>query len=67
LTFGAKGGIYIAGGVIPRFQEFFIKSAFREKFEEKGRFVSYLKPIPVYIVIHKNLGLLGTAKKLRQM
>ena len=38
-----------------------------EKFEDKGRFVSYLKPIPVYIVIHENLGLLGTAKKLRQM
>jgi glucokinase len=67
LTFGAKGGIYIAGGVIPRFQDFFINSGFREKFEDKGRFVSYLKPIPVYIVIHKNLGLLGTAKKLRQM
>ena len=67
LTFGAKGGIYIAGGVIPRFQEFFINSGFREKFEDKGRFVSYLKPIPVYIVVHKNLGLLGTAKKLRQM
>jgi len=67
LTFGAKGGIYIAGGVIPRFQEFFINSGFREKFEDKGRFVSYLKPIPVYIVVHENLGLLGTAKKLIQI
>ncbi len=65
LTFGARGGIYIAGGVIPRFQEFFINSAFRSKFEDKGRFVSYLQPIPVYLVIRSNLGLLGAAKMLQ--
>ena len=67
LTLGAKGGIYIAGGVIPRFQEFFINSGFRSKFEDKGRFVNYLQPIPVYIVIRSNLGLLGAAKKLQQI
>ncbi|MDG1311568.1 MAG: glucokinase [Porticoccaceae bacterium] len=67
LTFGAKGGIYIAGGVIPRFQTFFINSGFRSKFEDKGRFVSYLQPIPVYLVIRSNLGLLGAAKKLQQI
>ena len=66
LTLGAKGGIYIAGGVVPRFKEFFINSDFRLKFEEKGRFVNYLKPIPVYIVVRDNLGLLGAAKKLKQ-
>ena len=67
LTFGAKGGIYIAGGVIPRFQDFFINSDFRSKFEDKGRFVCYLKPIPVYIVVRENLGLLGAAKKLGRL
>jgi glucokinase len=67
LTYGAKGGIYIAGGVIPRFQDFFINSDFRSKFEDKGRFVSYLKPIPVYIVVRENLGLLGAAKKLGRL
>ena len=65
LTYGAKGGIYIAGGVVPRFKDFFINSEFRYKFEEKGRFVNYLKPIPVYIVVRENLGLLGAAKKLQ--
>jgi glucokinase len=64
LTYGAKGGIYIAGGVVPKFIDFFIKSDFRHKFEEKGRFVSYLKPIPIFIVVRENLGLLGAAKKL---
>ncbi len=67
LTFGARGGIYIAGGVIPRFQEFFISSGFRSKFEDKGRFVEYMKPIPVFLVTRSNLGLLGAAKKLQQI
>ena len=66
LTYGAKVGIYIAGGVVLRFIDFFIKSEFRQKFEEKGRFVSYLKPIPIFIVVRENLGLLGAAKKLKQ-
>lgn len=64
LTLGAKGGIYIAGGVVPKFQNFFIKSDFRLKFEDKGRFVNYLKLIPVYLVTRNNLGLVGAAKKL---
>ncbi|MBT7374309.1 MAG: glucokinase [Porticoccaceae bacterium] len=67
LTFGAQGGIYIAGGVIPRFQDFFISSSFRSKFEDKGRFAEYMKPIPVYLVTRSNLGLLGAAKKLQQV
>ena len=65
LTLGARGGIYIAGGVIPRFAAFFAASGFRDKFESKGRFRSYLQPIPVYLVTRGNLGLLGAAKKLR--
>jgi glucokinase len=64
LTLGARGGIYIAGGVVPRFSDFFASSGFRNKFEDKGRFVSYLQPIPVYLVMRNNLGLLGAAKKL---
>ena len=67
LTYGAKGGIYIAGGVVPKFIDFFINSDFRHKFEEKGRFVSYLKPIPIFIVVRDNLGLLGAAKKLKHI
>ena len=67
LTLGAKGGIYIAGGVVPRFSEFFANSGFRNKFEDKGRFVSYLQPIPVYLVMRSNLGLLGAAKKIQEI
>jgi len=66
LTVGARGGIYIAGGVIPRFGDFFIASGFREKFENKGRFRTYLQPIPVFLVTRSNLGLLGAAKYLKR-
>lgn len=66
LTLGAKGGIYIAGGVIPRFSEFFVSSGFRDKFESKGRFRTYLQPIPVFLVTRDNLGLLGAAKYLQK-
>jgi glucokinase len=64
LIYGAKGGVYIAGGIVPRFPEFFAKSRFRERFEAKGRFANYLKPIPAFLITRKNLGLLGAAKNL---
>ena len=67
LTYGARGGVYIAGGVVPRFEDFFVNSPFRQCFENKGRFATYLKPIPVYLVTHANLGLLGAAKKLQSL
>jgi glucokinase len=38
LTFGATGGIYVAGGILLRFKEAFASSPFRERFERKGRF-----------------------------
>lgn len=66
LTSGAFGGVYIAGGIVPRFIEFFIDSGFREAFEDKGRFVDYLKDIPAYVVTHKELGLVGAGAYLKQ-
>lgn len=64
LNFGAKGGVYLAGGVIPRFSDFFSASQFREYFQNKGRFADYLAAIPVYLVVRDHLGLLGAAKHL---
>lgn len=66
LNLGTFGGVYIAGGVVPRFLAFFKSSAFRIAFEEKGRFKSYLRSIPVYLITHKQPGLLGAGAHLRQ-
>jgi len=50
LTLGAKGGIYIGGGIVPRLGSWFGGTAFRQRFEAKGRFRDYLTGIPVWVI-----------------
>lgn len=64
LTLGAKGGVYIAGGIVPRVLSFMETSEFRHRFEAKGRFRDYLAKIPVRVVVKEHLGLAGAIKKL---
>jgi glucokinase len=64
LTLGAKGGVYMAGGILPRMVGFLRASEFRQRFEAKGRFSSYLAAIPVRVVLKDNIGLHGALKKL---
>jgi glucokinase len=52
LMFGARGGVYIAGGIAPRITEFMARSEFRARFEQKGRFRNYLEAIPSSIIVH---------------
>ncbi|WP_409306274.1 glucokinase [Pectobacterium sp. B1J-3] len=67
LTMGTFGGVYIAGGIVPRFLEFFKASGFRSAFEDKGRFKAYVQDIPVYLITHEQPGLLGAGAHLRQL
>lgn len=64
LTIGGVGGLYLSGGIIPRFIDFLKQSDFCQRFEDKGRFVDYLHNVPVYVVTHPNPGLLGAAVAL---
>ncbi|EJZ2798596.1 glucokinase [Escherichia coli] len=66
LNLGTFGGVFIAGGIVPRFLEFFKASGFRAAFEDKGRFKEYVYDIPVYLIVHDNPGLLGSGAHLRQ-
>ncbi|AXF76991.1 glucokinase [Erwinia tracheiphila] len=66
LNLGTFGGVYIAGGIVPRFLEFFKVSGFRAAFEDKGRFRDYVRDIPVYLITHDQPGLLGAGAYLRQ-
>ena len=52
LTFGARGGVYIAGGIAPRIIGFLARSQFRRRFEAKGRFRSYLGSVPTNVIVH---------------
>jgi glucokinase len=66
LTAGALGGVYIAGGIVPRFGRYLAKSPFRRRFEAKGRFTSYLHGIPVHVVTADQPALTGLGRLLRQ-
>ena len=61
LTFGAFGGIYIGGGIVPRHAEQFAASDFRDRFESKGRYDNYLRSIPTYLIVADNPTLTGLA------
>jgi glucokinase len=50
LTVGARGGIYIAGGIVPRVLKAFAGSTFRERFVAKGRYRAYLDAIPTAVI-----------------
>lgn len=50
LTVGGRGGVYICGGVIPRFSDFFAASGFARSFAEKGLMKDYFKGVPVWLV-----------------
>ncbi len=50
LTLGARGGVYIGGGIILRILDFFTRSNFRERFEQHGRLTGYLRNIPTFVI-----------------
>ena len=65
LTLGARGGVYIGGGIVPRLGTRFDASAFRARFEGKGRYADYLRPIPVWVITApESPALMGAARSL---
>ena len=68
LSLGARGGMYIGGGIVPRLGERIDRSSFRERFEAKGRFRDYLRGIPTYVVqASTSPALLGAARALDEL
>ncbi len=67
LTLGARGGVYIGGGIVPRLGHRLGRSAFRERFEGKGRFRGYLSQVPTWIIRSDfSPALLGASRALDQ-
>lgn len=67
LTLGARGGVYLGGGMVPRWLGYFERSGFRAAFEAKGRFAAYLKDIPVWVIqASESPALRGAALALSQ-
>jgi glucokinase len=66
LTLGARGGVYVGGGIVPRFADRFFASAFRQRFEAKGRFQGYLAAIPTALITDTLAALSGAALAIEQ-
>jgi glucokinase len=61
ITLGARGGVFIGGGIVPKLGPFFDSSPFRARFEHKGRFSGYLAGVATYVITAEYPALLGLA------
>ncbi|MBT9504641.1 MAG: glucokinase [Burkholderiaceae bacterium] len=66
LSLGARGGVYIGGGIVPRLgAERFRRSEFRKRFEAKGRLAGYMHEVPSYVIASQEPpALLGASRAL---
>ena len=64
LTLGARGGVYLAGGIVPGWGGRFDATRFLDRFRAKGRFRGYLDAIPVRVVTHPYPALAGAGHLL---
>lgn len=62
VTLGARGGVYVGGGIVPGLGERFDRSCFRERFESKGRYRDYVAAVPTYVITANNPALRGAAR-----
>ncbi|MDT0602079.1 glucokinase [Thalassotalea castellviae] len=65
LTLASFGGVYIAGGIVPRFIDYLKQSEFRSRFESKGR-ITFNQTIPTFVITESQPGILGASAYLRQ-
>lgn len=66
LKFLSLGGLFLGGGIAPRYASRFKESPFLPSFLNKGRFKPLLESIPIYIVMNDNTALLGAAAYARE-
>jgi glucokinase len=64
LTFGSRGGVYIAGGIVPRFPGHLVQTEFRRQFEGKGRYQSYLQDVPTWVITHPDAAMVGLSSMI---
>ncbi|MDB5467818.1 MAG: glk [Phenylobacterium sp.] len=67
LSFGARGGVYVSGGIAPRMADRLASGGFRARFEDKGRLTPYVQQIPTSLVLHPYPAIVGAARELGQM
>lgn len=60
----ARGGIYLAGGIVPSLAEKLKAPKYRAVFEDKGRIAEAIKPTPVYVITDEFPAFKGCAAAL---
>jgi glucokinase len=61
VLFKASGGVFLAGGILPQLSDFLPRSEFRARFFNKGVMRDFLAGVPVRLIEHGRLGVLGAA------
>jgi glucokinase len=59
LMLGARGGVFVGGGILRHMPEYFASSPFRARFDDKGRFSKYVEPIPAYLILDEDAAFVG--------
>jgi len=67
LTFGARGGVFIAGGIAPGLLSILRGGGFRRRFEAKAPMDSYLASIPTAVIVQPYAALLGAGEAMAAM
>lgn len=65
IALGARGGVWLAGGILPKLEGLYDKTLLRERFNAKGRFTQYCSDIPLALVRAEHTGLRGCVHALR--
>ena len=66
LTLGARGGVLLGGGILPRIADVLRDSEFRARFETKPPVEDYLRGIPTALIVHPGPALVGATLRLAQ-
>ena len=61
MLYGASGGVFLAGGILPQIHGFLRASSFAQRFLDKGVMRAFLQKIPVRLIEHGQLGVNGAA------
>ena len=67
LTYGARGGVYVSGGIAPKLIDRIMTGEVRRRFEDKGRLSDYMADIPTALIVHPYAALVGSARALEQL
>ncbi len=65
LSTGARGGVVLGGGILPKIRDLFLASRFVERFHDKGRMTGYVEATPVRLIVRDDAALYGAAAALR--